>query len=199
MAVLMICHLNLRAQRDTITYRKFYGDKESYWLGHALTSTPYHFVRGYAGGIGKVRQWGTKDPAVVEVMGEEERQKYTEELELSPEFVCTLQLLHVREDNGQPLWFNNALVEFKEVSNDEFLKVDGWVGHGGHWFWGPGRLPNEMCVEPDGRQENGTQRKIPINRVSPGMADTYRAIIAEAKRWDERCEELGLFHVIRNA
>jgi hypothetical protein len=31
------------------------------------------------------------------------------------------------------------------------------------------------------------------------MGDTYSAIIADEKRWDERCEELGLFHVIRNA
>jgi hypothetical protein len=117
---------------------------------------------------------------------------------LSPEFVCTLQLLHVLESNGQPLWFNNGLVEFKEISNDRFLEVDGWVGHDGHWFIGPNRWPNEMCVEPDGRQEDGNWRKISINRMSLELADTYSAIIEEAKRWDERCEERGLFHVIKN-
>lgn len=198
-AVLMICHLNLRAQRDAITYRKFYGDKESYWLGHALTSTPYHFVRGYSGGIGKVRQWGTKEPDVVKAMGDDERRKYNEELEQSPEYICTLQLLHVLESNGLPLWFNNGLVEYKEVSNDRFLEVDGWVGHDGHWFWGPNKLPNEMCVEPDGKQEDGSWRKIPTHRMSPEMADLYSAIIEEAKRWDEICEERGLFNVIKNA
>jgi hypothetical protein len=50
----MISHLNLKAQRDSITYKRFYGDKKSYWVGHALTSTPFYFVPGYAGGVGRI-------------------------------------------------------------------------------------------------------------------------------------------------
>lgn len=144
----MICHLNLKAQRESITCRKFYGDKESYWVGHALTSTPFHFVPGYSGGIGSITKKGQKGPEAVQAISEEDRLSYIRTLEDAQEVVCTLQLLHLLETNGLPLWFNNGLIEYKGANNDKYLHAEGCVGRDGKWFNGPPGYPSEMCVEP---------------------------------------------------
>src|SRR6202035_1080236 len=109
----MICHLNLKAQREAITYKKFYGDKESYWMGHALTSTPYYFVPGYSGGIGRISRKGQKKAEEIQRLSEEERRSYLDKLQNSQEIVCTLQILHILESSGLPFWFNNGLTEHK--------------------------------------------------------------------------------------
>lgn len=198
-ACMMICHLNLKAQRDAITYKRFYGDKESYWVGHALTSTPYHFVKGYSGGIGRISRKGQLKPEEVEKMGEEDLLAYRQKLEKAEEIICTLQILHVLESTGLPLWFNNGLVEYKGVSNDQFIRAEGWVGHDGHWTSGPTRFPNEMCIEQlDGEFDRilGDERQPEkVNRFSSEMAQTIEGLIKEAQHWDRRCEELGLYVV----
>lgn len=198
-AVLMICHLNLKAQREVITYKKFYGDKESYWIGHALTSTPYHFVPGYSGGIGRISRKGERKDMDPDAMTEEERVSYAKNLENAQEIVCTLQILHVLESTGQPLWFNNGLTEYKGANNDQFLHAEGWVAHDGHWGGGPTRFPNELCVEPkEGEFDRllGDHRpRKSVQRFSPEMADTFQRIVQEARRWDNVCAELALFEV----
>src|SRR5277367_89444 len=123
--LLMACHLNILRVREDITYRKFYGDKESYWLGHALTSTPYHFVPGYSGGIGRITHQKEDDR---EIEDKEE--------------ICTLQLLHVLESTKEPFWFNNGIVEFKGANDDKYIVPTGWVGHEGRWRGGGKRFPN---------------------------------------------------------
>ena len=198
-AILMICHLNLKAQREQITYSKFYGDKESYWIGHALTSTPYYFVRGYSGGIGRISRQGEKKDVNPETMTEEEHASYLKTVENSPEVVCTLNILHVLESTGQPLWFNNGLIEYKGANNDQFLQAEGWVGHDGHWGGGPTRFPNELCVEPKegefDRLLGDDKPRKSVNRLSPEMTETVQALIREARRWDNVCEEQGLFQI----
>jgi len=200
--MLMICHLNLRAQREAVTYKRFYGDKESYWVGHALTSTPFHFVPGYSGGLGRISKKGQKKPEDVARMNEDERLSYLVSLEDAQEIICTLQLLHVLESNGSPLWFNNGLAEYKGAFDDQFICAEGWVGHDGKWGSGPTRFPSEMCVEPrDGEFDTsmGDQRaKKMVNRFSKGTSDLISRILEEAKRWDRYCEEEGLV-VIKKA
>jgi hypothetical protein len=109
-AVLMICHPDLKAQREAITYKKFYGDNESYWMGHALTSTPYYFVPSYSGGIAGISRKGQKKAEEIQRLSEEEQRSYLEELQNSQEIVCTLQTLHILESNGLPFWFESTMV-----------------------------------------------------------------------------------------
>ena len=196
----MICHLNLKAQRDAITYRRFYGDKESYWVGHALTSTPYHFVKGYSGAIGPISRKGQLKPEEVAKMRDEDRISYEQKLEKADEMICTLQILHVLESSGMPLWFNNGLVEYKGESNDQFIRAEGWVGHDGRWGGGgPTRFPNELCIEQlEGEFDRILGDEKPrktVNRFSPETARIIEGLIQEARRWDRRCEELGLYVV----
>jgi len=170
----MTCHLNTRSVRDEITYKKFYGDKESYWFAHALTSTPYHFVPQYSGGIGPITR-------TVRATGHEE--------------VCTLQLLHTLESTGEPLWFNNGLVEYKGAGDDRFLRAEGWVPQGGKWraYEGHG-FPNLFCVVmPTGEKRS-------VNRVGREMRQIVDRMVDVARRYDKMMEEaklLAIQHISR--
>jgi hypothetical protein len=179
--VLMTCYLNTRNVRDAITYQRFYGDKESYWFGHALTSTPYHFVPGYSGGIGHITH--------PEEDGKENKDK---------EEICTLQLLHVLESTGEPFWFNNAITEFKGAQDAEYLSVDGWVPHDGRWHGGGKRFPNEFCVEmPYGDRDKTLGLPEQVHRVDAALKWRIDRSIEEAKKYDGMMEKDGLLSIHR--
>jgi hypothetical protein len=187
--------------RENITYKKFWGDKESYWLAHALTSTPYHFVPGYSGGIGHVSLKYQKLRVEEDAMNKKEVAAYLERLKTSPEVVCTLQLLHVLESTGEPMWFNNGLIEYKWANDDQFIDAEGWVGHDGHWGEGPARFPMEKCVESPSKQGDDriawdAQNKT-VNRPTSEMKKIFKEIVKEAKRWDEICENHELFEIAK--
>jgi hypothetical protein len=177
---LLTCHLNTQSVRDEITYQKFYGDKESYWFAHALTSTPYHFVPLYSGGIGPISSVPDETP-----LGEQ---------------ICTLQLLHTLESTGEPLWFNNGLVEFKGAENDVYLRVEGWVPHGGKWrLCSEERMiPNLLCVVmPAG--EKGFIEAGEVNRVESELRGRVERMIEVARRYDRMMEEAGLVSIQKSA
>jgi Mannosyltransferase putative len=173
--VLLACHLNTLTVRNEITYQKFYGDKESYWFAHALTSTPYHFVPLYSGGIGPV----TPAP-----------QRNTEE-------ICTLQLLHTLESTGEPLWLNNGLVEWKGADNDRFVRIEGWVPQGGRWrHSGDPRIPNLFCVRmPEAETEGLLGPTEKVNRVEGELRERVDEMIEAARLFDGLMEEAGLISI----
>ena len=52
------------------------------------------------------------------------------------------------ESTGEPLWFNNALTEFKGANDDSYFVLEGWIGHNENWY-GNGhdpRFPNELSL-----------------------------------------------------
>ena len=175
--VLMACHLNTLRVRDEITYQKFYGDKESYWFSHALTSTPYHFVPGYSGGVGQISH-----PI----------ENYKENPD--KEQICTLQLLHVLESTGEPLWFNNALTVYKGANDDTYIDADGWVGHDGHWHGGGSEdIPSQLCVDMPGGGE------VRAHRVDGELKWKLDSIIQLAKKYDSLMEDEGLVKIVHQS
>ena len=181
-ALLMICHLNSQQVRDEITYKFFYGDKESYWFAHALTSSPYHFVPGYSGGLGRISH-----PL-------ENARPNTHR-----EHICTLQLLHVLESTQDPLWFNNAIVENKKAGNMEYIVAEGWVGHDGRWKGAvEARFRNEFCVEmPEGERDQVVGLPDPVNRVEGELKKRLEKIVHLAEKYDEFMEEEELISIVR--
>jgi hypothetical protein len=179
----MACHLNSLQVRDEITYRKFYGDKESYWFAHALTSTPYHFVPGYSGGIGRITHV-IEDG--MEIMDKEQ--------------ICTLQLLHVLESTGEPLWFNNAITEFKGAHDDAYIVPEGWIGHDGNWYVDDDnqRFPNELCIDiPDEDKlvGGGPER---VHRVDGDLKRKLDNMIQLVGRYDNIMEDEELVCIVRS-
>jgi hypothetical protein len=182
--LLMACHLNILRVRDEITYRRFYGDKESYWLGHALTSTPYHFVPGYSGGIGRITHPKDGD-------GDE-----TEREETEREEICTLQLLHVLESTKEPFWFNNGIVEFKGANDDKYIVPTGWVGHEGRWSGGGKRFPNELCISmPETWKDHLLGKPDPVYRVEGLLKWRLERMIQEVAGFDNMMERQGLIKI----
>lgn len=168
--LLMACHMNTRKVRDEITYRRFYGDKESYWLSHALTSTPYHFVPGYSGGIGRIT---SRDPG-------------------DKEHICTLQLLHVLESTQEPFWFNNAIIEFKGANDRQYIHPDAWVPHDGLWHGGGTRFPNELCVEmPEGNRDFPAK----VIRLDERFKLQLESMVVEVAKYDALMEKAGLIEI----
>jgi hypothetical protein len=177
----MTCHLNSQKVRDEITYKRFYGDKESYWFAHALSSTPYHFVPGYSGGIGRISHDKEDDKVVME-----------------KEMICTLQLLHTLESTGEPLWFNNAITEFKGADDAHYIVPEAWIPHGGRWHGGETRFPNEFCVSmPESERDKMLGLPDHVRRVEGDLKLRLDKMIQEVARYDELMEKEGLVQISR--
>jgi Mannosyltransferase putative len=177
--LLMTCHMNSQKVRDEITYRRFYGDKESYWFSHALTSTPYHFVPGYSGGIGRITH-----------------PKENDRDNPDKEEICTLQLLHVLESTKEPFWFNNAIIEFKGANNAEYIVPEGWIPHDGRWHGGGHRFPNEFCVEmPEGERDKLLGLTEPVRRVEGDLKWRLEKMIETVRRYDGLLETEELVRI----
>src|SRR2546430_1729783 len=177
----MTCYMNSQKFRDEITYRKTYGDKESYWLAHALTSSPYHFVPGYSGAIGRITHPKENDHDKDE---EEE--------------ICTLQLLHILESTGEPLWFNNAITEYKGADDAQYIVPEGWVPHDGRWHGGGSRFPNEFCISmPKGPRDGLLGLADPVHRVEGDLKWRLGRILEVVANYDEFMEQEELIQINR--
>lgn len=178
---LMTCYMNSQKFRDEITYRKTYGDKESYWLAHALTSSPYHFVPGYSGALGRITHPKDGDRELVD-----------------QEEVCTLQLLHTLESTGEPLWFNNAITEYKGADDAQYIVPEGWVPHEGRWHGGGSRFPNEFCVSmPETSRDHLLGLPEPVHRVEGDLKWRLERILEVVARYDELMEREELIKINR--
>ena len=181
-ALLIACHLNSQKVRDQITYERFYGDKESYWLAHVLTSSPYHFVPGYSGGIGRIShplENGSENP--------------------DKEQICTLQLLHVLESTQEPFWFNSGIVEEKRNGGADYILPEGWVGHDGRWAGSRRpRFANGYCVQMrEGSRDRESGLPEPVHRVEGVFKDLMERIIHAAGVYDRLMEAEGLITINR--
>jgi alpha 1,3-mannosyltransferase len=58
--LLHTCWQNPFPVQDDVTYKIFYSDKESYWIGMALTKAPYVFKSNWAGIAGELHEWDGK-------------------------------------------------------------------------------------------------------------------------------------------
>ncbi|OLL22588.1 putative alpha-1,3-mannosyltransferase MNN15 [Neolecta irregularis DAH-3] len=106
--LLMTCHMNLKRQREKISYVHFLGDKETFWLGYGISETPFRFTPGYVGIIGHYDGNTTTH-------------------------ACSLQMLHV-DEGGHPLWMNNGLLSFKKGNGDLYATFEAWgYGESGRW------------------------------------------------------------------
>lgn len=174
----MACYLNSRKARERATHRISEGDKETYWVAFALVSSPYHFVPGYAGGIGRITHPDNDE---------------------NIEQICTLQILHVLESTGEPLWFSNSITESKEANNVQYIVPEGWVGHNGRWQDGGRRFPNEFCVNmPEGEWDRDMGSPEPVLRVGDTLRSQINRIIEEVSKYDEWMEREGLIELSRS-
>ncbi|KAI8360243.1 mannosyltransferase putative-domain-containing protein [Mortierella sp. GBAus27b] len=103
--LLSVCKLNSKYERDLWTYKKFYGDKETFWSGFEIVQEPYAFVRNYGGAIGELR-------------------------EDNEHSVCGAQL-HL-DYLGRPIWWNGGVMRNKNEGVKQDLNFGYWMSGGGN-------------------------------------------------------------------
>ncbi|KAK3839335.1 MAG: mannosyltransferase putative-domain-containing protein [Linnemannia elongata] len=113
LGLLAICKLNDLHERDQVTYKETWGDKESFWIALEMIQERYSFIRFGGGVIGNV---GDAIP-----FKEPNRDR-----------ICG-NMLHF-DPKGQPLWWNSGVVRNKFVKNSPYLKYAGFMrDEDGNW------------------------------------------------------------------
>lgn len=170
--LLMTCHMHSKSVFEEITSSRLLGDQQAYWYAHALTSTPYHYVPGYSGGIGRITPQ-TQDA--------------------NEEHICTSRLLHILESTSEPFWFSSGLTEFMANNDAEYLIPQGWVGHDGEWYHDPAATRLDQCCVKMPEGEQGISK--PVRRVEEGMRSRLEQMIQLAKVYDGLMVEAGLINI----
>lgn len=91
--LLAACKLNGKEERERVTYKTFYGDKESFWIGLEMAG----------------ESWGELE-TVPGVIGDSHRNK-------SGKLTACGRILHF-DSQGQPLWFNGGVIKDKHKESE---------------------------------------------------------------------------------
>ncbi|KAI8353433.1 mannosyltransferase putative-domain-containing protein [Mortierella sp. GBAus27b] len=120
LGLLAICKLNDLYERDQVTYKKTWGDKESFWIAMEMIQERYSFIPFRGGVIGNVHPiTKTGEPTAHAVRVNMDR-------------VCGNQLHFT--DKGQPLWWNSGVVRDKFTPHSQYLKYTAYMkNEDGDW------------------------------------------------------------------
>jgi len=134
-SLLAACKLNGKVERDTVVYKEFYGDKETFWIGTEMAGEFYTTLWPRAGVIGHTHdlpsiRWEKKmDEAKRE---RKKRPKKPKELGNGPSVVCG-RIAHF-DRAGEPLWFNGGIVLDKgDEEKRDYLNTFTHYAHEGSW------------------------------------------------------------------
>ncbi|KAJ3297891.1 hypothetical protein HDU79_001648 [Rhizoclosmatium sp. JEL0117] len=96
-ALMAVCNMNSKVERDEVTYKKMHGDKETYWISWDLLRVPYSFVPTYGGTV------GYKNSTTGAICG---------------------GLFHT-DEHQRPLWWNGGVIANKHHNKDgQFMTFD---------------------------------------------------------------------------
>lgn len=104
--LLTTCKLNDHQEREQVTYRRLYGDKDTWWLGFHLIEMPYSFIPTLTGSIGQVIDTGQSR-------------------------IACGHILHL-DENYRPIWWNGGMFKNRYFSLKQLLTIDGWL-YEGRW------------------------------------------------------------------
>lgn len=117
-ALLAVCQLNSDKERPT-TYKRVYGDKETFWVGFEMAGDQkWIFSPFLPGSLGHVADWKDSD---------DRNGKYVSKL-------CSSKILHL-DSKAKPLWFNGGLVKtkFVDLNKQVFENMTHWNVEPGEW------------------------------------------------------------------
>ncbi|KAF8937506.1 hypothetical protein BGZ47_009031 [Haplosporangium gracile] len=128
--------MNSKWERDLYSYKIFYGDKETFWVGFEMVQESCLLMRTCGGVVGELRDDPVKENERLEACleqeddngarSEQERQMDRDEIQhqnkrpvLEKESVCGAQL-HP-DYHGQPMWRNGGLIRSKNEGVQRIL------------------------------------------------------------------------------
>jgi hypothetical protein len=117
--LLATCTLNVGPIRDQ-SYKKVYGDKETFWLGYEIVQASYIFSPFFPGaaGVSEISESGLN-------------------------LICAIQLMHVDEDL-MPVWVNGGIAVSKVEKNSTLAPLEEYIIEPGKWIFSNNRPP---CIE----------------------------------------------------
>lgn len=123
LGLLAACKMNSKAERDLVTYKTFYGDKESFWIGLEMAQQSWTELQAVPGVIGNSHFDKEKDQLVA----------------------CGRILQFDR--GGWPLWFNGAIVEDKrDTERSNVIMNFTHFAREGVWDFGESCLDHDVTV-----------------------------------------------------
>lgn len=123
LGLLAACKMNAKTERELVTYKTFYGDKESFWIGLEMAQQSWSELQPVPGVIGDSRFDEKKDQLVA----------------------CGRILQFDRE--GWPLWFNGAIVEDKRSETKSSVVMNfTHFAREGIWDFGTSCLDHEVTA-----------------------------------------------------
>jgi len=131
--------MNTKDVRDEVTYKVFYGDKESFWVAMELAGFEYTFQPWYAGTMGTISEEGDEGGVNLE----------------DPTEICGTHMLHLDYHGETPFWINGGVYEHKGEREKGYARMTHyWVGNTSsiretqpNWYWHAG---NVACLKETG-------------------------------------------------
>ncbi|KAI8610011.1 mannosyltransferase putative-domain-containing protein [Chytriomyces sp. MP71] len=149
-ALLMVCKMNQKVERDGVTYHRVYGDKETFWISWELVRVPYAFTPSFGGTVGYLNDKG---------------------------HVCG-GLFHT-DERFKPLWWNGGVLANKHISKDaEFMKFEyaafDTTGEKVEWEWETKTTP--FCLGPQWPEKEVIALSTGEKERGARFVDLYRDI-----------------------
>ncbi|KAG0213518.1 hypothetical protein BGX28_004154 [Mortierella sp. GBA30] len=132
--LLAVCKMNSKWERDLWSYKVFYGDKETFWIGYEMVQEPYAFVKSYGGVIGEMRDDPRQENEILREQAQGqgsvlEQKKDIQRRLIDVPSVCGAQL-H-QDYLGRPMWWNGGLMRNKNEGIKRDLDFGFWMAGGG--------------------------------------------------------------------
>ncbi|KAF9214939.1 hypothetical protein CPC16_009695 [Podila verticillata] len=141
LGLLAICKLNDLHERQQVTYKKTWGDKETFWIALEMIQEPYSFVKYGGGAIGNV---GDAIPYNKESLPPSEIERYNKGEHLTTTNPVNLKDSTIRHNvapkldrvcgnqlhfdfRGQPLWWNSGVVRDKFTTGSPYLLYTAYM------------------------------------------------------------------------
>ncbi len=185
MAMLLAAWMNTKDIRDAVTWRRTWGDKETYWLASELAGVPYTFEPWLAAQLGELGR------SVHESDG------LNEDRTSSPFITRSIHMAHSDANGEEPFWANGGILWYK---GDRELGFANWT----HWFLGSrvDAAIEDFALNPTGMddimasQANWDDEKDHFQHdvsgwreLSPTIRRVIEASIVEANKINERYQQ----------
>jgi hypothetical protein len=137
--LLTSCNMNNKKERDEVSYKKFHGDKETFWTGFEMVGGQYAWNPNPPGMISDATFQPTEKLPEIPTVPHDHKWEGTHKL-------CSTQMLHF-DHNTKPLWFNGGLYANKFSKHWGLGKFTHYI-HGKKAKWSLGEA-NWVCMDSE--------------------------------------------------
>ncbi len=155
-SLLAACKLNCPLERDQSTYKIFYGDKETYWVGTEMVGESYAVLWERAGVIGQAKnlQKAREEREAIEAKEQNRKRNKLKRTKESDSAVVCGRIAHF-DRQGKPLWFNGGIVENKhDEQARNYLTQFTHYAHEGVWEFAISCILNSTAIETSQEMQN---------------------------------------------